>query len=80
MNVPTVTIPILPRFVRYRGKCWHNSRHPIDHAGRIDLVSLSEDGAGIGANPAEVWPCSEAEANAIREAMNAGQLRKVCHA
>lgn len=75
----TVTIPILPRFVRYQGKCWYNPSHPLDASGRVDLWSLSEDGAGVGAEPEQVHPCTDAEANAICEAIDAGQLRRVCH-
>lgn len=74
----TVTIPVLPRFVRYKGKCWYNPSHPIDAWGRVSLDSLSVDGLSTGAKPAEIYPCTEAEANAICEAIEAGQLRRVC--
>lgn len=66
----------LPRFVRYKGKCWYNPGRSLDHMGRIDLWSLSEDGAGTGAELDYVYPCSEAEVKAIEDAANAGQLIK----
>ena len=67
---------VLPRYVWFQGKCWHNPGHPLDWMGRVDLWSLSQDGDGIGADPSQCHPCDDKTVAAIWEAQNAGQLIK----